>query len=105
MFPYCDVVEDIEKASVSFCSKSERFLAYFVNNCGSPSIITSWDASFDIKEIIIDKADVRFSKVFIDGILVTPRAFPRKSIPSSISSFRLTKIVSGSRDHIPGFAI
>ena len=93
------------KEFVSFCSNSDRFLECLDNKGASPSITTSWEASLEIREIIIDSDEVKLSRFLTEGILVTPRAFPLRSIPSSISSFKLIKIVSGKRDHTPGLVI
>ena len=91
--------------SVSLCSNSESLFVCFDNSCASPSITTSCEASFESNDIIIESEEVRSSRSFIDGILDTSRYLPPRSIPSSTNSLTLTKMVSGTKDQIPGFVI
>src|SRR5574342_1393509 len=98
---YCGAVDVIANAFAIFSSTSVRFFEYFCKTVINPSIITSCEASLRSKDVSNEREVVRSSSVLIGGILVTPRNFPRRSIPSSMSSLMFTNIVSGKRDQIP----
>src|SRR5487761_1995724 len=104
-FPYLGPVDIFAKQFASFSSTSGKFLEYFCNMVTNPSITTSCDASFMRRHVSIDKEVKRSSSELGDDVLVTPKNFPLKSTPSSISSLMFTNIVSGRSDHSPAFVI
>ncbi len=86
---YLEETDEVANAPTSFPQVRLCFLSCFEQICTKPSMITSLDASLEARDIIMDKDDMRLSSVLIVAILVTPRNFPLRSIPSSISSFKL----------------